>query len=870
MTHRLRRILTRLRHRHFERDIAAELAHHRALKEEELARAGLSAGDARDAAARAIGNELLAREDARAVWFPAWLEAVLQDLRYGLRGLRRDRAFAAATIATLALGIGANLAIFRVLDAVLLESLPVRHAAELALIRPWAFSYPQYLELTAATRPAFSDTAARWCLVVNLSAGESVERVPAELVSGSYFRTLGVRPYLGRLLDDTDDGAEGTHRVCVVSHRLWQRVFGGDVAAIGRVVRLNGEPFQVVGVTESGFAGGDLHARSEMQVPMSMTRLFAGMPRDSAAWSWLTISARLRRGVSLQQAERVVRAHLKPAYDWQKQEPIRLEAGRQGAASLRGQLKRPALIAQLLSGSVLLVALANLAGLLLARTSSRRREFGIRHALGASRRRVASQVLTEGLLLATAAGGVGWGVAAILERVLQGMLQRPGSNVALAPSGNWLSAGALGTLVVLSALVVGVLPALAAARGERALDALQDVPAARTGRGWASGAFVPAHVALSLVLVFAGLLFARSLHNLRTVDLGFDPHHVVLMTIDPGGVRYTRERTAAFQQELLRRARLVPGVAATGLASVTSLSGGMIGGAVYVPDAPPPAGRPRNNNVNFVTAGYFESVGLPIVAGRTFSEHDASNTTRVAIVNEAFAHYYWPGQAAVGRHFALFNRQQTIEVVGVVRTAKYMEVREEPQLIIYTPLSQWPSSAVTLHARTAGDERLVMKALQAVARGIDPAVPAYGVVGLGDVVDATLSRERVLNVLSVLFAILALMVASAGLYGRVAHSVARRRREIGIRLAIGAPRQKIVTLFALGTLRLAAVGVAVGIPAALSVGRYFSAVLYGVEPASVWWASAAALLLATVSAVAVIFPAARAAGLDPTLTLREP
>ena len=849
-----------------DRDFGDELESHLQLHIDDNLRAGMTAAEARRQAILALGGIEQTKEPYRDRRGLPALTHLIRDTRYGVRTLRRNPGFAAAAIVTLGLGLGANMAMFRFVDAVLLESLPVPNPEELVLVRPWSFSYPAFRELAARNADALSSATARWTIRVNLTLNGATEYLPAELVSGSYFETLRVKPAIGRVLTEEDDGSEGAHPVCVISYGLWQRRFAGDAAVVGRLIELNAKPFEIVGVTEEGFHGAELHARHDVQIPMSMTRNFAGMDRDSHGWSWLTIFGRLAPGVSREQAEAVVRARFESGLEWQKRALLSLEDGRQGQGSLRTQLEDPVLIAQLLSACVLLIACANLASLLLAKTSARRHEIAIRRSLGASRGRLISQLIVESLVLAGGGMAVGTGLAVLLDRLLGAMLSAPGSNVSLSAVPSGLGLGVSFGLIVVAALSIGLLPAMAATR-EAPHEGLRDAPRAGSRAGWLGRGLVVAQVVVCLVLVFAAGLFARSLRNLRTIDLGLDPAQVVVLTTNPERSGYSMPRTRDFYAEWLRRARLVPGVSPVSLASVTAMSGEMFAGVVGVPDAEPRSGPEPNNNFNVVTPDYFRTVRLPVLAGRAFTDRDDASAPAVAVVNERFVEYYWPGGSPIGRRITVFRK--SVEIVGLVRTAKYRAVREDPEITIYFPATQRPVRELTLHARVMGDTSAAAAALMETARATDPRVPVYNVGVLEDHVNARLANERVLNVLSILFASLALLVACAGLYGLVAYAVVRRRREIGIRLAMGAQRHAILGLFAKDAVLLVGVGIALGIPLSVAVGRRFSSVLYGLEASSTSTLLLASAILAAVAVIAAGLPAARATRVDPIGALRE-
>ena len=798
------------------------------------------------------------------------LKAVGRDIRYAARLFGRRPGFTAVAVASLALGLGANLAIFQFVDAVLLKSLPgASDPGRLVIVRGGrGFGYPWFREF-ARRNDTFDGVAARWTLRLNLTSGDRTDYTNAEIVSGTYFGTLGVRPALGRLLGPSDDDVEGAGAVCVISHALWQQRFGGDLGIVGRTVALNTHPFRVVGVTEPAFTGAELQTGYDLQVPMSMIDMLTGNPRDTWSWTGIQVFGRLKAGVSREAAQprTGVVGHqidLDQGDSRRTNASYTLADGRQGLGSIRFQLGDPVLIAMLLSGLVLLLACVNLANLLLARTSERRHEIAVRRSLGASRQRLISQLLTESLVLA-AGGGLGAvGVAVALDRTLGAMLFGPVSRIHVDAA---LSARTLvlaPVLTVLAAVGIGALPALAATR-QAPLDGLRDSPRTGGRRTWSSRALVVVQVAICLVLVFGAGLFAGSLRHLRTVDLGLSPEHVVVLTVDPDRSGYSKAESAAFFDEMLRRAALVPGVQSVGLAGITAMSGGMFAGWVRVPGSTADPNR-YNNNFNAISPDYLRTVGLPVVAGRGFTDRDDAAAPRVVIVNQRCVDYYWAGQSPVGRHMTVLGKD--VEIVGIVRTAKYQAVREDPQITIYFPMAQRPMAEMTLHVRTALGSVETIAALAAAVRGIDPRLPVYNVATLEDYVNARLSSERVLDLLATLFAALAVIVSAAGLYGLVAESVARRTHEVGIRVAVGAQRRDVVRLFVGDTMTLVLIGIGAGVPLALAAAKQFAAILYGLTPSDPRTLAFAAGGLAAVAILAIVLPAMRATRLNPIAALR--
>lgn len=851
------------RHDQFERDLTEEIDFHRVMLERDNTRSGLDAETAAAAARRKFGNLAIAREDARRAWVFVWIEELVRDVRIAVRGCRRSPGFTLAAILVLALGLGANMAVFRFVDASTFETLPVPGPHELVLVGPRQYSYPAFREIAEGTQDVLANAAAWFRDRANLTVDSRAEYLSIELVSGRYFDTLGVKPALGRLLALEDDGAEGAHPVCTISYGLWKRVFAGSPDVIGTIIRLNNKPFEIVGVTERGFEGGALHDRADVHVPLSMAHAIGGYTRDTHGMRWLRVLGRLAPGVSREQAEGAVRAR----YDGLEKpgdSVLTVTAGHQGFGSTRRQLLDMAVIAQMLSVCVLVIACTSLMGLLLARVAASRGELAMRLALGASRRRLVGQIVVEigGLVVASGIGAVA--VAIAFDRMLIGILNGPSVALHLQALPTVQGVAAAFTLTAAVASVVALVPAMAATRALPILG-LREGGRISTRSGRFSGLLVTAQIAACLVLLFGTGLLARTLYGLRTLDLGLDPSNVVVITASPRQSGYTRTTEGRFYDQWLERARRTPGVASASLAGITAMSSGMFAMTIEVPGAVPRDFLP-NDNFNIVTPDYFETVGLQIIAGRRFSDGDSATSPAVAIVNEQFVSHYWPGESPIGRQFTRGTREVTI--VGLVRTAKYQSVKEEPQIIVYVPHAQQQWTEMTLHARVTTDGAAA--ALVQAAREIDPDVPVYGMSTLASYVDANLANERVLNVLGLLFGALALLVAAAGLYGTVAFAVARRTREIGIRAAVGAQRHDIVRLFVGRTLWLVVAGIAIGVPAALTAGRSIGGVLYGVEPTSTSTLVMAAILLGAVALTATVVPALRGARVNPTVALKEP
>ena len=793
------------------------------------------------------------------------MRTLWQDLRYALRLLGRAPGFTSVAVLSLALGIGANAAIFAFVDAVLLKSLPVADPGRLVLVRArhavhgvnTSFGYPFFHELERGN-DVFSGMVAHFQVLVNLTSNDTTQRQKGELVNGGFFQTLGVRPALGRLLTPEDDGAEGAHPVCVISYQLWQSRFGGDPNILEKTISLNTQPFRIVGVTEPAFRGPELQGNFDLQIPMSMTKLFLNMERDGKGWSWLQIMGRLKPGVSMQHAQASIDS-LARGLDagGPKFVAYFLVAGRQGFGGVRGRFQNPVIILMALSGLVLLIACANLANLLVAKAAERRREIAIRLSLGATRVRLIRQLLAESLLLAILGGACGLLLATLLDRTLAAMLSSANSPIVVRPD-PLVIAFTLG-LSLMTAILFGLAPALEATRAPR--------PSGGGGHSWLRRGLIAVQITICLVLVFGAGLFARTLRSLQTVDLGFRTDRIVLLSMNPGQSGYDSARSDAFFTELLRRTRAIPGVERASLASISALSGGMFAATVQVPGYTPRGGVEPNNNFNTVSDNYFQTLQIPVLRGRDFNDHDTKTSSLVAIVNERFVEFYWPGQDPIGRHVKALGKD--VEIVGLVKTAKYQRLREDPQITIYLPLSQRPTGQFTLTVRTAIDPAAIIARVREQVRAIDPKLPVYNIATLNQQMKEQLSSERVLSLLSVLFGALAMLVAAAGLYGVIAYAVVGRTREIGVRMAIGARGRDVIRLFVGEIILLAGIGIAIGAPLALACARLLQSSLYGVKHNDAYTLAAAGTILLSVALIAALLPARKAARIDPAMALRH-
>lgn len=837
---------------------------------------GVNAGLPDEEAARrariALGGLEQVKEECRSARGVSGAEALWMDLRRAVRVSLKNPGFTLPAVIALALGIGANTAIFSFVHAVVLEMLPVRDAGRLIVLgqqntmfhmENCCFPWPFYVALRRHD-PDFEDILAVSTSDVNFTEGAETERLTAELVSGNYFRMLGVRAAAGRLLNDADDRTEGAGHVCVISYRLWQQRFGGRADVIGRHVLLNTEPMQIVGVSQPGFRGVALHDPHDLEIPSAMVRVFMGDSRDTFGWAQLI--ARLRPGITPAQAKArldVLGLQIeKAAAPWLGiHDPFVVHDGSQGIGSRRDSLGKPVMLLFLLVSVVLLIACANLACLLLARSLERTREAGVRIALGASKLALVRQYLVESVLLAAAGGVAGWFLSGALIRLLLAFLGSQGEGLSTHVQPD-VAVFAFSAAVTLAAgLLFGILPAWRAAHADP-FPAIRGEVARPGRRAFASGALIAGQIALSLVLLFGAGLFVRTLHNLRAVDLGFHPQNLVLVPVDLSNSPAGKHGSAAFFEELVQRTRALPGTRAASLASLSVLSGSMEMVSMTVPGYVTPTRMRPTTYFNKISPGYFRTLDVPLLAGRDFTRQDGDASV---IVNRQFARQFFHGDA-LGRDFTVASGSH-VRVVGIAGNTLYQSIREDPQPILYLPLAQNPNSLV-LQVRTSGDPSMAMDQLRGLVRNLDPHATIDHLRSMELQIDQQLSRERLLAFLSTSLGLLAVGLAAVGLYGVLSFSVARRTREIGIRMAIGARRSRVLAGFLAESAGLVVAGVIAGIPLALGCGRLASSLLFGLKGEDLTTLIFATVLLAIIAAAAAVIPSWRASRLDPMQALR--
>jgi putative ABC transport system permease protein len=843
----------------------------------------------------------LLRRSTSAFWDALWLQQLrwedemIQDLRYGIRMLLKQKIFTLVAVLSLALGIGANTAIFQLLDAVRLRTLPVKAPQELAEVRLTTMNETRgtkSAQYPAVTNPiweqlrerqqAFSGLCAWSTYSFNIGQGGEVRNVRGLLVSGDFFNVLGVEPMLGRVFTAADDqrgcGAPGV----IISHAFWQREYGGAPDIIGRNLTLGADDtFEIIGVTPPDFSGLEVGRYFDLALPICADR---DRRLDSGINWWLMVTGRLKPGWSLQQAT----AHLQtispslfektlpanyPPVSVKDYLGFKLEAVSAGSgySVLRRNYEDSLWLLLAIAGLVLLIACTNLANLLLARASAREREMAVRQALGASRARIVRQLLVESLLLAVIGASLGALLAQSLSRFLVSFL---GNSVFLDLGMDWRVLGFAAGLAVLTCVLFGLMPALRAARIE---------PGAAMkagGRGLTAGrerfglrrVLVVVQVALSLVLLAGALLFTRSLNKLLTVDTGFRQEGILLTQIGVGRLNLAPERRWAFRQEALGRLKSIPGVKAVADTTVVPLSGGGSGNAVWMDGTS--AQQKINPGRSWIGPDYFMTLETPLVAGREFNERDTASAPYVAIVNESFSRQLLNGANPVGRRFWMEARptapETLYEIVGQVKDTKYLKLSETAGPIIFLSIAQeqrfLPFGQLMIRSDLPQSE--ITAAVTRALTEINPAI-TFSFQSYNTMVEGSLLRERLLATLSGFFGLLALLLASIGLYGILSYGVASRTHEIGIRMALGAGARNVRWLVLREALLLLLAGVAVGLPLILAVTRLAATLLYGLTPTDPVSLGLAAAALFAVTLLAGYVPARRATKVDPITALRH-
>jgi len=893
---------------------------------ERFVQQGMTPEQAQYAASRQFGNSTSLKEVRREMSTLLSVETVWRDVRYALRALRQDPAFTIVAILSLALGIGANTAIYSFMDAILLRSLPVSHPESLVVFKWHArdrgsvvkgmivntggsyrdpkagrvssvFPYPA-LEFFQRNAPSLDSVFSYYPADhLSLTIRDETEVVTGHYVSGDYFRGMGAFPAAGRLIQSEDD-QPGAPAVAVLSYPYSQNRFGTAASAVGQSIRINNIPVVVVGVASQEFFGAEPAAIPNLYVPMHTNLLLEPSSASASAqryidknFYWVELMGRLKPGVTFAQAQ----ASLAPLFhnfvlDTAQNEKERADlpelmvlGGAAGLDSLRRQYSKPLYILLAMVGLILAIACANVANLLLARATARRKEVAVRLGIGASRGRVIRQLLTESVLLACIGGALGmafglWGI-----RVLTLLLANGRENFTLHAELNWHVLVLTIGLSVLVGILFGLVPASQATR----VDVSSTLKETRMpGIGGRIHATFPmlslgrvlgiAQIALSLLLLVAAGLFVRTLSNLQSIQLGFNRENVLLFTLDAKAAGHEARNLEILYGDIRDRVAALPGVRNASFSQFPLVSGGMILIPAVIPGLPPPppgpagfAGPPPNMpGVLAVGPSFFSTMQIPLVAGREFDKRDEAGSARVAVVNERFIKLFGVTNP-VGRMMKMSNR--SIEIVGVSKDARFNSLKDEYRPMVYMPYTQSirPLAEMSYEVRTSGNPLGYASTVRQMVRQVDPRIPFSAVKTQAEQIDETINQEITFARLCTVFAVLALAIACVGIYGTMAYSVARRTGEIGIRMALGAQRSGVVWMVLREVLGLGVVGLAIGLPVALGFSRYLSSLLFGIRPNDPLALGTAVIILFAAAAAAAYVPARRAAKIDPMLALRH-
>jgi predicted permease len=894
----MKRYLERLRIRG---SIGAELDAHLQEKTAALMESGLSEADARLRARREFGNTTLIAEDTRNALGWEWFDSLTQDLRYSLRMLRRNPGFTAVAVLSLALGIGANTAIFSLLDALVLRMLPVANPQELWAVgladnsgkARTAHSYPLYVLWRDYNRSIGSLAAAGGLTWRDKSSGSNRAVHGGQFVSGNYFEVLGVPALIGRSITPADDSIEGAGgpqgAVAMLSYRYWGSAFNRDPSVLARSINVNGMSLTVVGVAPPEFFGIQVGSSPDIFVPIQL------QPRVSAPenllhtfknseTTWVTVIGRIGSALSpaqfksdltsiyaeyalplMSQADqRAFRSGKKPL-----PRSIALEPAARGFSRLRDQFSEPLQALMVLVAIVLLIACANVANLLLARANARQREIAVRLTIGAGRLRIMRQVLTESLVLSTAGGVLGLLIALWSSRMLVGMLPQGQIPLLLDVGPDHRVLGFALFISILTGLLFGLAPALRAT--EMGISGTFNHYRAHGGtksRIQPYKTLVVVELALAVQLLVGAGLFINTLRNLNTLDPGFQRQHLLQVRINLDVPGYPPAQWTALYERVAKRIASVPGVIATSLASRGMIESGMSRGPVHYPGYTFQPQESRQLALTYVGPDYFKAVGIPLRAGRSFTERDGIASGQVAIVNEELARRYFAGKNPIGQRFGFGDSPDEIEIVGVVADAKYSDLRQEFIPMAYYSWRQVMSARLnTVIVRTVGDPAALAAALRGAVTDVDPDI-FVDARTLTSQIDGLLVRERLLAYLSGFLGALALLLACIGIYGVMAYGVTRRTSEIGVRMALGAVPRDVIGMVLRETVLLAVAGIAIGVPVALWLTRLTRSFLFGLQPNAPAVLMAAATSLLAVCALAGWVPAWRAARIDPTTALR--
>ncbi len=825
------------------------------------------------------------------------MRGILDELRSAFRGFLKSPLFTVVAIASLALGIGANAAIFSLLDQVLLRSLPIRNPQELIQISQKGShygnnrgsrmnSYPLYRDYRDQST-VLSGVLCRREIDMNIVVGTSNERVSGEMVSGNFYEVLGVSAAAGRVLSQSDDLQPGGHPVAVLSHDYWKSRHNADPNVIGQSIRINNFPFTIIGVSAAGFTGLDPTTSPAIRVPVMMK------PQMTTAWNdldnrrsrWVQIFARLKPGITEDQArsalqiqfhsireEEVKEAAFKNATPFSKEEFLRglvvVVRAANGYSELRQTFSQPLQILMGIVGMVLLIACSNVANLLVARASGRRREMAVRAALGASGWRLARPLLIESLLLSAIGGISGLILAYGLDALLISFLPSGDNPLLVDPKPDWRIFAFTFGVAAFTGLLFGLIPALTAARADAARALKEEGRGMSSNSGLMRKTLVGVQIALSVMLLIAAGLFVRSLENLRMVDTGLNISRLVQFSVDPSLNGYTAQRISTLERELVARFQSMPGVESAAISSVAKMHGFEWDSSVTIEGHQSKQGENIGPYMDAVSPGYVTSMGMRILEGRDLRDNDSENT---ALINKKFSDKYFGGRP-LGRHVGFGGDPGTstpIEIVGVFSDARYENLRDEVPIQMLIPVYTGKrASSFVVYVRARGDESALFSQERGLVRQLDPALSIYEMRSFSEQVDQILSTERMVSFLASAFGLIATILASIGLYGVLSLAVARRLKEIGIRIALGAEAGSVIRLV-LGEIALLILGgILVGVPAAMLLSRYIESQLYGLKATDPLTLIFAVTLILAIALIAAWIPARRATQVNPLDVLR--
>ena len=834
------------------------------------------------------------------------MKSLIQNLRFSLRQIRRAPGFMITAVLTLALGVGANTAIFSLLDQALLRSLPVRDPERLVVLSAtgtaWnghssnhgggvekSFSYPMYRDLRDRGA-AFDGLIATAPAQIGVTRNTASDTANAEIVSGNYFSVLGVPAAVGRLLTQTDDATPGTNPVVVLSFNYWKTHFGSDANVVGQILSINGNPFQVIGVSAPAFQSAVWGEVPDVFVPMSMLDQIMpgkGDRLQDRTDRWMNIVGRLKDGFTIEQAQvalaplwHALRADELKAMGHKSQRftdeflthsQLQVLPGARGLSYSRDDLEKPLLAVMSMAILVLMIATVNVASLVLVRSAGRVREFSLRYALGATTRHILQQLLLEGALIGAAGGAVGLLIAPAAVRVLVKQLAPDGATAFQTTLDVRLLAFNFAIALAVS-VIFSMAPAIQLVKPDL-VSSLKQQAATATGGALSLRRFIVSlQVGLSVLLLVGSGLFVRTMQNLRHVDTGFNTSHLVTFHIDPQLSGYTSEKIPAVHKRALEAMAALPGVQSVGATNDVELANVEHSGNVTVEGYNPPPDEDFDVEGPRVNPDFFHAMQVPVLAGRTFNDSDDSGHPLVGIVNESFVkHYFSSPAAAIGRRVARGGGKdlQYMTIVGVAKDTKHENLRDPALPTLYTPLRQEKAvNQLTLYLRTGTPPEQTFAMIRQAMHEIDAGLAVDSMRTMDEQIDTTLSNERMIEVLAISFGLLATILAGIGLYGVLAYSTAQRTREIGIRIALGSTRLGVSRLVLTDVLRLAGIGIAVAIPCSMLLSRLLRSQLFGISTADPVTLGAVVLLIALVALVAALVPAQRASSVDPTTALR--